>query len=308
VSEPGSAASREVKSAALSPAGRGAGVLRAVGRGRRLAGRRPASFGALARTERVALWVAAVGLLFAMIAPGLAPHGPTALVGVPLSPPSGAHLLGTDDQGRELLARILFGIRTSVLSAAVVIASGVVVGGIIGLIAGIAGGVVDALLMRITDLFLALPGPLLVLAIVGALGPSLKHTLIGVAIVWWPWYARVVRGQARATMALPHVEAARLAGLSRLRVALVHVLPSSFGPLIVTASLDVGNVILLLASLSFLGLGSPDPASELGSMTARGLTYLFTNWNVAVFPAAAVFILVFVANFAGDAIRDLVDA
>lgn len=294
--------------AALSPAGRGAGVLRAVGRGRRAAGRRPASFRALARTERVALWVAALGLLAAMIAPGLAPHGPTALVGVPLSPPSGAHLLGTDDQGREMLARILYGVRTSVLSAAVIIASGVIIGGIIGLIAGIAGGVVDAVLMRLTDLFLALPGPLLVLAIVGALGPSLKHTLIGVAIVWWPWYARVVRGQARQTMTLPHVEAARLAGLSRLRVALVHVLPSSFGPVIVTASLDVGNVILLLASLSFLGLGSPDPASELGSMTARGLTYLFTNWNVAVFPAAAVFILVFVANFAGDAVRDLVDA
>ncbi|MHB8532544.1 MAG: ABC transporter permease, partial [Solirubrobacteraceae bacterium] len=176
------------------------------------------------------------------------------------------------------------------------------------LVAGIACGIVDSILMRLTDLFLALPGPLLVLAIVGALGPSLEHTLIGVAIVWWPWYARVVRGQARATMALPHVEAARLAGLSRLRVAFVHVLPSAFGPVIVTASLDVGNVILLLASLSFLGLGSPDPASELGSMTARGLTYLFTNWNVAVLPAAAVFVLVFVANFAGDAIRDLVDA
>lgn len=293
--------------ASLPSPERSAGLLRAFGRGRRLAGRRPASFSALARTERVALWAAAIGLLLAMLSPGFAPHGPTTLVGVPLSPPSGAHLLGTDDQGRELLARILYGVRTSVLSAAVVIASGVIIGGVIGLIAGIAGGIVDAILMRVTDLFLALPGPLLVLAIVGALGPSLKHTLIGVAIVWWPWYARVVRGQARATMALPHVEAARLAGLSRLRIALVHVLPSSFGPVVVTASLDVGNVILLLASLSFLGLGSPDPASELGSMTARGLTYLFTNWNVAVLPAAAVFILVFIANFAGDAIRDLVD-
>jgi peptide/nickel transport system permease protein len=297
-----------VTDAALSPTGRGAGLLRAVGRGRRAAARRPAAFRALGRTERAALWAAAIGLLVALIAPGLAPHGPTALVGIPLSPPSGAHLLGTDDQGRELLARILYGVRTSIVSAAAIIASGVIIGGIIGLIAGIAGGVVDAVLMRLTDLFLALPGPLLVLAIVGALGASLKHTLIGVAIVWWPWYARVVRGQARSTMALPHVETARLAGLSRTRVALVHVLPSSFSPVIVTASLDIGNVILLLASLSFLGLGSPDPASELGSMTARGLTYLFTNWNVAVFPAAAVFILVFIANFAGDAVRDMVDA
>jgi peptide/nickel transport system permease protein len=306
--QPGGTESREVKAAASLPTSdRSAGLLRAVGQGRRLAGRRPASFSALARTERVALWAAGIGLLFALIAPGLAPHGPTTLVGIPLSPPSGAHLLGTDDQGRELLARILYGMRTSVLSAAVVIASGVLIGGVIGLVAGMAGGILDALLMRLTDLFLALPGPLLVLAIVGALGPSLKHTLIGVCIVWWPWYARVMRGQARATVAMPHVEAARLAGLSRMRVALKHVLPSSFGPIVVTASLDVGNVILLLASLSFLGLGSPDPASELGSMTARGLTYLFTNWNVAVLPAAAVFILVFIANFAGDAIRDLVE-
>jgi peptide/nickel transport system permease protein len=269
---------------------------------------RPARYHSLARAERISLWSAIVLVLFVLIAPGLAPHGTTQLVAAPLSPPSLSHLLGTDDQGRELLARILYGMRSSLLSAVVVIGSGVLIGGAIGLVAGIAGGIVDALLMRLTDLFLALPGPLLVLAIVAALGPSLEHTLIGVCIVWWPWYARVVRGQARATASRAHVEAARLAGLGRMRVALRHVLPSSFGPVIVTASLDVGNVILLLASLSFLGLGSPDPAAELGSMTAHGLTYLFTNWNVAVLPAAAVFILVFVANFAGDAIRDLVES
>ncbi|MHB8531214.1 MAG: ABC transporter permease, partial [Solirubrobacteraceae bacterium] len=128
------------------PDDRAAAVLRAVGRGRRLAGQRPARFRALARTERVALWAAAIGLLVAMLAPGLAPHGPTALVGVPLSPPSGAHLFGTDDQGRELLARVLFGVRTSLLSAGVIITSGIIVGGIIGLVAGIAGGIVDSIL------------------------------------------------------------------------------------------------------------------------------------------------------------------
>lgn len=221
--------------------------------------------------------------------------------------PSLAHPFGTDDQGRELLSRVLYGMRTSVGSAMIVIASGVIIGGAVGLIAGMAGGILDAALMRLTDLFLALPGPLLVLAIVAALGPSLTHTLIGVVIVWWPWYARVVRGQVRATFRMAHVETARLAGLGRTRVALRHVLPGSFGPVIVTASLDVGNVILLLASLSFLGLGSPDPASELGGMTAKGLSYLLTNWWVAVIPAAAVFLLTFIANFAGDGIRDLME-
>jgi peptide/nickel transport system permease protein len=197
--------------------------------------------------------------------------------------------------------------RMSLTSALLVIASGVVLGGMIGLVAGMAGGLLDAALMRLTDLFLALPGPLLVLAIVAALGRSLEHTLIGVAVVWWPWYARVVRGQVRATVGMAHVETARLVGLGRVRIALRHVLPHAFGPVIVTASLDIGNVILLLASLSFLGLGSPDPASELGAMTARGLTYLLTNWWVAVIPAAAVFLLTFIANFAGDGVRDLME-
>jgi len=251
----------------------------------------------LAWVERLALWAAVVLVVFLIVAPPLLPHGPTALAGVPLAPPSGAHPFGTDDQGRELLARVVYGMRTSLVASLVVIVSGVIIGGVIGLVAGVFGGFVDGLLMRLTDLFLALPGPLLVLAIVAAL----------IGVVWWPWYARVVRGQVRATVNKPHVEAARLANLGGVRIALRHVLPSAFSPVAVTASLDVGNVILLLASLSFLGLGSPDPASELGAMTARGLTYLLTSWWVAVIPAAAVFLLTFVANFAGDAIRDLVE-
>ncbi len=248
-------------------------------------------------------------LMFGLaIAPPLLPHGINGPAGSPLTAPSADHLFGTDEQGYEVLTRVAYGMRTSVVAAFVVIASGVVIGGIVGLVAGIAGGWVDAVLMRLTDLFLALPGPLLVLAVVAALGSSLRNTLIGLAVVWWPWYARIVRGQVRATASRPHVEAARLAGLGRARVALRHVLPGAFSPVIVTASLDVGNVILLLASLSFLGLGSPDTTAELGAMTARGLTYLFTGWWVAVIPAAAVFVLAFVGNFVGDAVRDMVES
>lgn len=275
-----------------------------VGRQSRSRRRTPAVLG---RFDKAMIVFAIVLVPVLAIVPPLLPHGTTGLAGTPLTAPSAQHLFGTDEQGYEVLTRVAYGTRTSLAAAAIVIASGVVIGGLIGLVAGIAGGWIDAVLMRLTDLFLALPGPLLVLAVVAALGASLKNTLIGLAVVWWPWYARITRGQVRATAARPHVEAARLAGLSRMRVAFRHVLPGSFSPIIVTASLDVGNVILLLASLSFLGLGSPDTTAELGAMTARGLTYLFTSWWVAVIPAAAVFVLAFVGNSAGDAVRDLLE-
>lgn len=262
---------------------------------------------AIGRAERAALVFAAVLVILLVAVPPFLPYSPADMIDVPLTPPSWAHPFGTDDLGRDLLSRVVYGMRTSLASSILVVASGIVVGGLIGLMAGMAGGWVDAVLMRLTDLFLALPGPLLVLAIVAALGASLTHTLIGVAVVWWPWYARVVRGQVRATVGMAYVETARLVGLGRVTVALHHVLPSAFGPVIVTASLDLGNVILLLASLSFLGLGTPDPAAELGEMTARGLTYLLTNWWVAVMPAAAVLLLTFIANFAGDGVRDLME-
>jgi len=276
--------------------------------GRPLRKRPPVGSKGFGLVEHAVLVIAVLLVLTLVILPPFLPYDPTALVDQPLLPPSWVHPFGVDDLGRDLLSRVTYGMRTSIVSATLVITSGVIVGGIIGLVAGMVGGLVDAALMRLTDLFLALPGPLLVLAIVAALGPSLEHTLIGVAVVWWPWYARVVRGQVRATVRMAHVETARLVGLGQLQIALRHVLPRAFGPVIVTASLDVGNVILLLASLSFLGLGSPDPASELGAMTARGLTYLLTNWWVAVIPAAAVFILTFISNFAGDAIRDVMEA
>lgn len=258
------------------------------------------------RLEIAALLVAIAVVATVLILPTFLTHGPLDLVGLPLQHPSGSHLLGTDEQGRDVFTRVVYGMRTSLWAAAVVIASGVLIGGLLGLVAGIAGGATDSVLMRLTDLFLALPGPLLVLAIVAALGPGLTNTLIGVMVIWWPYYARIVRGQVRAIVVLPHVEAARLGGVSRFRVATRHVLPGAWSPIVVGASLDVGNLILLLAALSFLGLGSPEPAPELGAMTALGLTYLFTAWWVAIAPAAAVFLLAFLGNLSGDAVRDLV--
>jgi peptide/nickel transport system permease protein len=241
--------------------------------------------------------------LVAVSAPWLAPYSTTVPSGLPLVPPGTRHLLGTDQVGRDVLSRCLLGLRSTWFSALVVVTVGVVVGGIVGLLAGASGGSIDALLMRITDGFLALPGPVLAIAVASALGPTLFHTLIAVAIVWWPWYARIMRGQVRALSARPHVEAARLAGARRGRVLFRHLLPGTVRPILVTASLDIGNLILMLAALSFLGLGAPAPAPELGAMAAQGMPYLLGQWWVPVAPAAFVFLLTFVPNVSGDGLQ-----
>lgn len=274
-------------------------------RGRRAVPRFAAVRG-LTLGNQFALGALALVTLLAIFAPFFAPHDPIVAVGPSFQKPlQNGYLLGTDDVGRDIFSRVLFGLRSSWLAAFVVIASGVVIGGIIGVIAGATGGIVDAVLMRITDVFLALPGPVLAITVVAALGPSLTHTLVAVGVVWWPFYARIVRGEIRALAARPHVEAARLAGAGRVAVMWRHLMPGALPATIVTASLDVSALLLTLSSLSFLGLGSPAPSPELGAMSARGLTYLLENPWVPIVPAAAVFVLSLVANLAGDAVRDL---
>jgi peptide/nickel transport system permease protein len=167
------------------------------------------------------------------------------------------------------------------------------------------GGIVDMVLMRLTDLFLSLPGPVLAIAVVAALGPSLVHVLIGVSIVWWPLYARIVRGEVKAISARPHLEAARLSGIGSTRRALRHLLPGVLPAVVVTASLDVGNLILTLAALSFLGLGAPAPAPELGAMAAQSLPYLLQQWWTVVMPGLAIMVLALASNLAGDGLRNL---
>lgn len=262
--------------------------------------------GRIGHLEKAGLGILALTTLVALGVPLLAPHAPTLPVGAgPLRAPSALHWLGTDDLSRDVFSRVLYGVRSSWFSAIAVIASGILIGGIIGLVAGFSGGWLDTVLMRITDLFLALPGPILAIAIVAALGPSLQHTLIAVGIVWWPWYSRIVRGEVRALMVRPHIDAARLAGTGRMRLALRHALPGAVPAVLVTASLDVGNLILTLAGLAFIGLGAPPPSPELGAMVAQGLPYLFGQPWVSLAPAVAIFILAFAANLAGDGVRDL---
>ncbi len=255
--------------------------------------------------DRLALGSLGAVTVLALLTPLIAPHDATKPAGRPFAKPFTSFLLGTDEVGRDVFSRVLYGLRTSWFAALIVIASGLLIGGLIGLIAGAAGGWADSVLMRVTDAFLALPGPILAIAVVAALGPSLEHTLLAVMIVWWPFYARIVRGEIRALAARPHVEAARLSGVGRVRIAFRHLLPGAVPAALVTASLDVGNLVLTLAGLSFLGLGAPAPAPELGAMAARGLPYLLEQWWVPVMPGLAVLALALIANLAGDGLRDL---
>jgi peptide/nickel transport system permease protein len=265
----------------------------------------PAVPGRLTVPRRDVLAAGLLGLV-AVAAPLLVPHGPLDPVGMPSSPPgTDGFLLGSDSVGRDILSRVLYGLRTSWLAALAVVAAGAVLGGLVGLIAGASGGWVDNVLMRITDGFLALPAPVLAIAVVAALGPGLTHTLLAVSIVWWPFYARIVRGEIRTLAARPHVEAARLAGTGRVRVALRHLLPGAVPAIVVTASLDIGALVLTLAGLSFLGLGQSAPAPELGADTARNLSYLLQDPWIPVVPGLTVAALALAANVAGDGVRNL---
>lgn len=267
---------------------------------------RPPAISPRRSVDRALVGLLGLITLVALLAPVLAPYDPIQPVGgLLLGPLSPHHLLGTDEIGRDLFSRVLIGIRASWLSALAVVLVGVLFGGLIGVIAGSFGGWVDSALMRFTDLFLALPAALVAIAIVAALGPGLIHTLIGISIVWWPYYARIIRGEVRALAARPHVEAARLSGAGRSRLIIWHLVPGVISTAIVAASLDIGNVVLVLAGLSFLGLGQQQPSPELGADTANSLDQLLGQAWVPLIPGIAVLLLTLIANVGGDAVRRL---
>jgi peptide/nickel transport system permease protein len=277
-------------------AGTGGGVpLRLFGR------RRPVALGATGGSVRSALMPIGIVTLLAVAAPLLATHSALDVTSAgPFHAPSFAYPLGTDEIGRDIFSRVLYGIRESWLSALGVITVGALFGALVGALAGAFGGLVDMVAMRITDLFLALPAPVIAIAVIASIGPSLFHTLLALSVVWWPWYARIVRAEVRAHASRPHADAARLAGVSRARLVARHLLPAALTPVVVTMSLDVGNLILALAALSFIGLGAPPPAPELGAMSAQGLEYLLAYWWVPIAPAVAAALLALVANLLGD--------
>jgi peptide/nickel transport system permease protein len=267
-------------------------------------GRLSLAWSRLRWSERIALVALGVLTLVAVLAPLVAPYDPQVQVGKSFSAPSWAHPFGTDDIGRDLLSRVVYGIRLTWFPALIIIGLGLLVGTLLGLLSGAFGGGSDRFIQRLTDLFLILPSTLIALAVVAALGPGTLHTVIAITLFWWPWYSRIVRSEVRSIAAKPHVEAARLAGVSRRRLLFRYLLPGAVPAIVVTATLDVANVILMLALFSFLGLGAPAPAPELGAMSARSLDSLTIAWWLPILPALVIFLLAMAANFAGDGLRN----
>lgn len=248
-----------------------------------------------------------VGLFMMMaIAPGLfSRQDPSGLeLARRLGPPSADHWLGTDGVGIDIYTRVVHGARTTLATVVVVLAIAILVGVGVGSLAGYMGGWLDNLLMRSTDVFLAFPPLMLALSTNAVLGRGLRQTMLAVAFLWWPAYARLVRSQILSVRRQEFVESARVIGASRLRIVTRHVLPNVLDPVIVRASLDAGFVALTAASLSFLGLGAQPPTAEWGRMVADGQKFLLDQWWVAAFPGLALFALVVGFNLIGEALGD----
>jgi peptide/nickel transport system permease protein len=226
---------------------------------------------------------------------------------VKLQAPSAQHIFGTDDMGRDIFSRVLAGTRVSLGSALLIIAISGVFGLLVGLAAGFWGGWVDDLLMRLTDVFLAFPALVLAMVISATLGASLQNALIAVATVWWPWYARLIRGQVISVRHKEYIQASEALGAPAVRTIFLHILPNVLGPVIVQATLDVGNTILLTASLSFVGLGAQPPTPEWGAMVSVGRLYMLSYWWVPTIPGFAILLSVLGFNLLGDAVRDFSD-
>jgi len=251
--------------------------------------------------------IVVIWLLIALTAPLISPYLPdTVDVTNRLKPPSSGHWLGTDALGRDVLTRLLYGSRVSLLTGFIVVLIGAAFGTLIGGIAAFARGKVEEIIMRVTDLVLCFPPIILALAIAAALGIGTTNTIIAMLVVWWPKFSRLARSLVIVQRSQEYVEAAMVVGLSPSRTLIRHILPNAVGPLIVLVTLDVGNAIITFAGLSFLGLGVVPPTPEWGSMVAEGRE-LVAQWWVASFPGLAILTIVLGFNFLGDGIRDWLD-
>ncbi len=246
-------------------------------------------------------------LFIALFAPHIAPHDPLAQdLAHRLEAPNALHWFGSDELGRDIFSRVLYGARISMPLGIVVVLLSSLLGVIIGGISGYAGGATDELIMRVADVFLAFPSLVLAMAITAALGPGLNNAMLAIVVVLWPTYARVFRGQVLAIKERDYIEAARSVGVPTRRILITHILPNSYTPVFVKASLDVGAAILIAAGLSFIGLGAVPPTPEWGTMIAMG-RQKFTQWWIATFPGIAMLTVVMGFNFLGDGLRDLLD-
>jgi peptide/nickel transport system permease protein len=243
----------------------------------------------------------------ALLAPRIAPHPPLAVdVLARLKPPSGEHPFGTDSLGRDVLSRVLVGARVSIPAGLVVVLLAAAFGTLYGGVAAYAGAKSEEVQMRVTDLFLSFPPLLLAMAIAAALGKGVVNTIVAMAIVWWPKYARLARSLVLVQRSLEYVEAARALGQGAARTLLRHIVPNAVGPVVALLALDVGNAMITFAGLSFLGLGVVPPTPEWGAMVSEGQV-LIEQWWVSTFPGLAMFTVVVGFNFLGDALRDWLD-
>ena len=247
-------------------------------------------------------------IVAAVFAGQLAPYDPAQQDLVhKLEMPSSAHLLGTDDYGRDILSRIIYGGRISLLVAILAIAFSLVVGGILGVSAGYFGGTYDGVVMRIMDVMMAIPGFLLAVCVSSALGTGVQNTAIAVGIGCVPGYARLMRALVLSIRDQEYVEAARITGSSDWRIMLKHIVPNILSPIIVESTLRVGACILMISSLSFIGLGVQPPDAEWGSMLSSGRQYIRTFWPIVTFPGLAIMVTLFGFNLFGDGLRDALD-
>jgi peptide/nickel transport system permease protein len=246
-------------------------------------------------------------VLAALLAPLIAPYpddgGSATHPLEALLPPSGAHWFGTDQVGRDVLSRVLYGARTSLLIAVAVLVIAGVVGVVLGVVAGYAGGWVRDVIMRVTDVFLAFPALLLSLALAVVLQPSVTTVIVAISVTWWPWYARLTAAVAASVSTRGFVDSARCLGVPAPVIVFRHVLPNSLTPVLVQLSLDGGGVILTAAALSYLGLGAHEPTSEWGLMVQQGQSLFTTDWWVVTCPGVAILITAFAFNVLGEGLR-----
>jgi len=256
----------------------------------------------------VALAIIALFLFLALLGPTLAPYDPVA-TDAPnrLNGPSLSHPFGTDELGRDLFSRVISGARISLGIAALILGIAIPVGIVVGVLAGYLGGFIDEILMRITDIFLAFPAIILAMAIAAALGPNLRNTVIALTLVYWPWYARLVRGSVLQIRERDFVEAARSVGASPTRLVTRHILPNSVTPIIIQGTVDVGFAVLATAGLSFIGLGAQPPSPEWGTMISTARGFFRVAWWYFTFPGVALTVTVIGFNLLGDGLRDYFD-
>jgi ABC-type dipeptide/oligopeptide/nickel transport system permease subunit len=260
------------------------------------------------RRPLAAVGVTVVGawVVIAVFAPLIGPDNPLAQNYAILAAPSSAHWFGTDELGRDVLSRVLSGARVTLPLSVLLVILAMIIGAVVGAAAGFFGGWVDNVLMRVADLFFAFPGIILAMAVAAALGPQLRNAVIAVVVVSWPSYARLVRSLVLSARSAPYVIASRMLGASGWRVLLTDIRPNAAGPVLVLAALDLGNAVLLLSGLSFLGLGAQPPTAEWGAMVAEGAQN-FNDWWVGLFPGLAILTVVLAFNFIGDTMRDALD-